>query len=185
MREDKFSIKRGSVECYKVRHSSGMYWADIVIDASGNAGRVQIASDYGSWEYYWGSCGCPFKQFLTQLGIDYVAGKFGEAKWLDLDATIKSYKGQVIEYRRDGSMSSSIARALFDEIKDLEEEYPNDESSFCVAMNNKEQLMKWFDYCPSPVHSISPQFRKFWEHVWPVFKTELLNEVSQELLASV
>ena len=81
--DTKFTTTRSTVECYKIRSDRGL-WADITIDANGKAGRVQIASDYGSWENYWGACGSEFKEFLCGLDIDYAAGKFGESKWFDL-----------------------------------------------------------------------------------------------------
>lgn len=85
--EGKFSINKNTVEQYKIRHSSGSCWADIVLDSGDGCGRIQIASDFGDWQYYWGSCGCSFKKFLTEIDMGYFAGKVGESDWFDIDAT--------------------------------------------------------------------------------------------------
>ena len=50
------TVTKSTVEVYKIR-SNEFAWADITIDASGNKGRISIASDYGSWQNYWGACG--------------------------------------------------------------------------------------------------------------------------------
>lgn len=92
-----YAVTKTHVECYKLRRpGTGDGWADITLDVNGNAGRIQIASDYGSWEHYWGSCGCPFKEFLINLSKDihYAAGKFGEGKWFDQEATMADMMGQ-------------------------------------------------------------------------------------------
>ena len=73
----KYSINKTQCEVYKLRHECGMYWADITVDSGEKSGRIQIASDYGSWQNYWSCCGCSFKEFLTKLDMQYTAGKFG------------------------------------------------------------------------------------------------------------
>src|SRR5665648_835244 len=99
MNEENFTIEKTTVECYKIRHKSGMYWADITIDSLGKQGRISISSDYGNYANFWGACGCEFKEFLTGLNLGYAAGKFGADRWFDLDATLKGYKRDLIEHR--------------------------------------------------------------------------------------
>ncbi len=72
----KYKITKSTCEVYKLRHECGMYWADITLDCGEKSGRIQIASDYGTWQNYWGCCGCSFKEFLTRLDVEYTAGKF-------------------------------------------------------------------------------------------------------------
>lgn len=173
-----YTITKSQVECYKLRHESGLYWADINVDANENKGRIQIASDFGSYQYYWGACGCSFKEFLIKIGIDYAAAKFGEDKWFDFDETIKSYKKTLIQYRREENITTEDAREIYDEIKELEEECPYRENDFVVIIQGKEKLMKFFEWTPSLCYEISPQFKNFWNMVWPVFIEKLNEEIS-------
>lgn len=176
---EEFSIAKSTVECYKIRHSSGMYWADITIDTAPGSrqGRIQIASDYGDYQYYWGACGNSFKEFLTKLGIDYAASKFGADRWIDIDATVKSFKIDVIRNYRDYTLTKQEARELFDEIKELEENccggYDND---FNHYISNSDKLIEFYDYHPSAVHDITPQFKKFWNTCWQVFLNQIKSE---------
>ena len=73
----KYTVTKSTCEVYKLRHECGMYWADITLDCASKSGRIQIASDYGSWQNFWSCCGCSFKEFLTRLDMQYTAGKFG------------------------------------------------------------------------------------------------------------
>ncbi len=103
-----YTFTKTIVECYKFRNPAGGY-ADITIDAIGTTGRISIASDWGDYQYYWSACGKPFKEFLSQLGIDYLAGKFGANKFFDLDTTIRLYKEQVREnFRKDDPQKEII-----------------------------------------------------------------------------
>lgn len=175
MEKVKYRISKSNVECYKIRCDS-FYWADINIDASGNTGRIQIASDFGDWQYYWGSCGCPFKEFLAGLNIDYVAGKFGANKWFDLDGTIKSLKETIKYFRPDKELKSE----LMGEIKNLENS--SGENEFVHIMHDCDRIMEMTNHCPDMVYGISPGFKRFWKEIWPVFIKEIQKEpVNQQL----
>lgn len=172
-----YTLTKSTVECYKLRDkTSGMYWADITIDAKETTGRIQIASDFGSWQNYWGACGCSFKEFLTKLDMEYFAGKVGESHWFDFDKTILQYKGYVLHERRNDLIESCEARKMFDEIKSLDE---GGRDGFTQIMyNDCPTLMRQFDYCPDTHTSVSPQFRKFWETAWKAFVIELKAELA-------
>lgn len=79
-------IKEDKVEIYRLRNVgiSKSNWADIMIDTQegSECGRIVIISDWGSWKYYWGACGCPFKVFLVELKDTphYAAQKLGGVK---------------------------------------------------------------------------------------------------------
>lgn len=155
-----------------------MYWADITIDADGNTGRIQIASDYGDWQHYWVACGCPFKQFLTELGIDYVASKFGESDWFDSDKTITMYRQYIKENRRDNSLTAEEARSLRDDVEYLVRSGASKLSDFLHVMHGEcHALMYQFNHQPDTIKTISPQFRMFWDNVWKFFITELKKEL--------
>lgn len=174
--EQNYTITKSNVECYKLRHQSGIYWADITIDSRETTGRIQIASDFGSWQNYWGACGKSFKEFLTTLDMHYFAGKVGATGWFDLNKTIVQYKEYVLSERRKEFIEADSARKMFDEIKSLFEittsEFYNHMSNECPI------LMEHFDYCPDTVTDVTPEFRKFWEMVWGVFVNVLKEEMS-------
>jgi len=171
MEQKSFNLTKTTVECYKIRQLGGLLWADIVVDASESAGRIQIASDYGSWEYYWGSFGEGFKKFLTGLDIHYTAGKFGEGRWFDQEATINGLKKSVKEY--DGSKSEK--GEMLDEIASLEDY--TDENTFTHMAHDRKNLHNLWDCGPDIKTGISPSFLNFWEKLWPVFIDELKKEV--------
>lgn len=172
----KYEITKSTVECYKLRHASGMYWADITVDAKDKTGRIQIASDYGDWQYYWGACGSSFKQFLTELNMEYVAGKFGEGRHFDIAATIKLNKRLVLEHRKDESISAIQARGMFTELNELGNYYDT-EKEFYNDWYNKEELPKFFEEFPDTVSGVSPRFVIFWDNCWAAFIEELKKEL--------
>lgn len=173
--KEKYTISKTTVECYKIRHPKSFYWADITVDHNGSKGRISIASDFGSYQNYWGACGCSFKEFLCKIGIHYAAEKFGADRWFDHDNTIRHFKEQILEYRRSASINAAGARKIFDEIKQLEG--TSGESEFCSTLQSLDNLMKFYDWCPALSYSITPQFHAFWKEVWPVFINELKGEL--------
>jgi hypothetical protein len=172
-----YTVTKTTVECYKIRVDNEFDWADITIDANGTKGRISISSDFGSYANYWNACGIPFKDFLAKIGIDYAAGKFGADRWFDYEATINHYKEQVLEYRRSESLTALEARKAFNEIKLLTD--CTSETEFCSTLSGScDALMKFYDYCPNLVRTITPQFKSLWTRIWPV----LLREFEKEKL---
>ena len=171
-----FKTTKSTVECYKIRGTKSGVWADITIDANEKAGRLQIASDYGSWQYYWGSCGLNFKDFLISLNIDYVANKFGEGNWFDLDKTISNLESNIKEFTQYDTIQD-LKNELLEELKNLEESSGKDE--FVHKMWNSPKIMDMADGTPNLETSISPQFQNFWKILWQVFKEELKAESLQ------
>jgi hypothetical protein len=180
---DIMKITKTTVECYKVRDLKEG-WANITIDDLGEKGRVQIASDFGDWQYYWNACGCPFKVFLTRLNLDYVADKFREDEHINIEKTIKGYKESVLQSRRFGDLKKKRARAVYDDIKQLQKDWwsPND---FKEAMHLKVHLLKYFDNMPEASYDVSPMFKRFWKEIWLPFMANLKNEIMANELAAV
>lgn len=173
-----FTVSKTNVECYKLRHESGLYWADITIDDEGESGRIQVASDFGDFQHYWRECGKPFKEFLIKIGIDYAASKFRQDDWFDYDGTINRYKSSIIVARMQEHLDYKEARKMYDEIKEIENECSHFEDQFIAAICEKKTLMSYFDHCPELSRDISPQFKRFWKMVWPVFIEELKKELT-------
>jgi len=171
--DSNYTVEKGTVEIYRIRtKSSG--WADITIDANGSKGRISIASDYGRWSNYWGACGDSFKTFLAKVNMEYVADKFDEDRWFDHEATLLSYKREIIELRRDYTLSAKTSRDLWDELKTLD--YCTREEEFCMELARCNELMMFFNHCPEIVRDVSPIFKMFWKEIWPILLGEFKNE---------
>lgn len=166
-------ITKSTVEVYKIRNAKNSAWADITIDGHEKSGRLSISSDYGDWAYYWSHCGSSFKDFLCNLDIGYVSGKFGTDRYFNFDATIKSWKRQVIDERRAEYLKPSEARELFDEIKEIEEESPGKEGLMHMVWNSTH-LSSFSD--PHIETRIKPTFKIFWNEIWIPFTEELKKE---------
>jgi hypothetical protein len=172
---NEYTITKSTVECYKIRHPSGMYWADITIDTvpGSRQGRIQIASDYGSYQCFWGACGPTFKDFLAHINIDYAASNFGATGWFDLNETIKGIRHLALEQK--AFIEKDEYKLIQSEIKDLSD-YVH-EHEFINEYWNKKNLIKLYDGSyPDIVKGITPQFKKFWDTCWKV----LLNEFEKE-----
>ncbi len=166
MKISEFTIEKSTVDCYKLRSTSGM-WADITIDDNGTKGRIQIASDYGSWQNYWGACGVDFKSFLCGLDKHYVAGKFGANRWFDAEKTITEYRTVIKENIKDGYISKQKGISVLSELQSLEESSCQEE--FYRNLEDCSGIMKLYDHCPSLIYGIDPRFNNFWDNIWPIF----------------
>jgi hypothetical protein len=170
MEKETYTIEKTLVECYKLRSTTGSYWADITIDSIGTKGRIQIASDFGSYQNYWGACGCSFKEFLQRLNIEYAADKFGEDKWFDLDATIKLLRERILdEFHHEDDKDEVLS-----ELKELES--CSNKEEFCDQIRNCKNIWQMEDGMPSLCYAITPQFKRFWDEIWPVFIDHLKKE---------
>lgn len=171
-------ITKSTVECYKIRELKEG-WANITIDDLGTSGRVQIASDFGDWQYYWSSCGCPFKEFLTRLNMDYVADKFREDEHVSIKKTINAYKSAVLECRRFDGMSKARARDIWRDITALAESWWTPES-FSVEIRDKEHLLEFYNWTPETCTDVSPLFKRFWNEIWVGFIDHLKAEIIEK-----
>lgn len=181
MEKKEFKITKSTTELYKIRHESGMYWADIIVDDQDKRGRIQIASDYGSWQNYWGDCGCSFKEFLTKIDIGYFAGKVGEQDWFDQEATHSKIKQDIIESRKDDNISAVDARELWDSVNDMFLDVANKEG-YCHYAYDNNLLWKFYqEPCAFPcITGSSPQFRQFWKEPWQAFIKRLKEELTDK-----
>lgn len=178
MDNQNYQVIKSSIDVYKFRHPSGMYWADIAIDAAGETGRISIASDFGDWSNYWGSCGMPFKDFLCMIDKWYAANKFGANTWFDQEKTIAGLKEEVDRQLSNEEITPDMAEEIRDELEVLSDF--NSKDAFAVQCFNTEHLHQLWDCGPDLITDIEPSFNHFWDKVWPVmiqtFKEE--KEVS-------
>lgn len=168
-----FTITKSTVQLYKLRTHRGGYWADITIDEYEKAGRISIASDFGHWQHYWGSCGESFKQFLCGLDIHYTAGKFGADRWFDHDATMAGLKKAVADHHFEDERDM-----MLEELEGLEN--CEEVNTFVTLAYQADTLHNLWDTGPDIRYDINPSFRRFWTGIWPTF----INELKSELQAS-
>lgn len=176
MKPTELTITKQNVVCYKLRHPSGMYWADITLDINQDkkGGRISIASDYGDWQRYWGATN-NFKEFLSKIHIDYAAGKFGCDKHFDTEHQVNIYRIQVLQARRSGQLTSGDARLIYDELKELEHT-GNNETEFYGNASELENLFNFLGHYIELSYDIEPGFKRFWSEVWPAFLSYLKQE---------
>lgn len=165
--EQSYTVTKTTVECYKLRHSSGMYWADITIDETGpNAGRIAIASDFGSWNTSWNAMGGTLKEFLPKCDIGYLCKNFASRTHFNADATIEGLKKTLIEHVRQGHTDIKGARPVFDQIVECEGYYHKAEFEHFIY--NQRELMGYFE-TPELIMEYDPGLVRFFDMVWPEF----------------
>ncbi len=180
-----YAITQTAVESYKFKHPSGMYWADITVDENPKGGRIQIASDFGNWAYYWNSA--PFKDFLCGLGISLplrgkdAADKFGCDQHFDFVETIAFIRKAIREHGSEYEHKAKLAK----EANTLENEGYHYEE-FCRTFDLECPLLReMFEFCAPVQYCIAPGFRKFWQMVWPLFVAELKKEKVEETIKHI
>jgi hypothetical protein len=171
-------ITKSKIVQYKIRFSNNTHWANIALDIAENkkSGRISISSDFGSWSNYWTGSGNCFLDFLCQMKNDmyYFAGKINEDRYIDINETLSSWKGIILQNRRTERIDANRAKKLIDEIKVLESEATY--STFQLLINKSYELMNFFDGIPETHTTVSPNFKKFWEIIYVPFCDFLQQE---------
>jgi hypothetical protein len=176
-----------NIEVYKFREVSNSHlWANIYIDVADNdkdgAGAILIRSDYGSWDFFWGSCGSPFKKFLTEIGKDYLTGKlcgadkeFRQHEW-QIDA-----RRIVDEYFADYDPEDEGRASAIEELDDIDKNcnFHSSEGMYAYLNGESPTLTDVFsDSGEYPNGNFVPrQLEMFVEQIWPVFVEELKKEI--------
>jgi len=115
-----YTFKKSTCERYDIRFK--YEWAIFTIDENG--GLFNCHSSFGDYSYSWPSHGRKtFKHFLIEItrDYDYLLNKVSDKSYFDFDKTITEWKGKVIEWRKELSISKDQAREAFDAINDLED----------------------------------------------------------------
>lgn len=136
------TITKTTSEVYQLRVFRDSVWADITIHVDGpQSGRIQIASDYGDWQRYWGSCGVSFKEFLTKLNLGYVSRKFNVDRYFDADKNMDMWKRRILSLRRDLDITADKARELWEELISVE---CDSKEEFCAHITGCEGIYDLF-----------------------------------------
>lgn len=184
--QNKTTIKKTTTETYTLRGERCL-WAKINLDISGNTVNVMISSDYGSFNYYWCSCGENPKKFLTTISMDYAMGKlmggYQNMNEPDWESRIKEIKNMVLEYRKERSLNKDKAREIYDYIKnDLNlkmYEFSCDENMYFKELTENRIFDDLFyDFDAIPTHTkLKHIVNEFWEDIWIPFTNFLKEEI--------
>lgn len=181
-------IKRTSAEVYEVwAHGE---FACIAIQSQNfakgkNAGRIMIHSTYGAWGFYWGSVAPLFKEFLCELDMRYTAVKFGAKDVFDEEATLKAMILDLETELQDGSTYFPYSVEFTDAIAAIKDRMENPEGSFETWFyNSSEESAVLYDHFGAGMdlpmrHNPCPQFKGFWDKLWPLFVQKLKSELSE------
>jgi hypothetical protein len=176
---DAMKVSRYQAECYHV--SNGYDGASIFLrywprDDGGSSGYIAVVGSFGSFGHYFGNCGSDFRSFLCGCDKYYLAGKFfgADARVFDCDKTVEALKGQIIGWRRDGSIDREEAREMFDAVK--EASHTNSEEGFFTEL---QQMPKFYDFevYGLAARMMNPQAAGFFSDLWPGFVAELRSEL--------
>ena len=174
-----FEVVKTQVELYRIKHETSS-WTNITLDYADQHGRITISSGYGTWSYYWGACSYSFKEFLVSLDMCYVANKFGEGDWFDLEATKNRMKKDVLESLENGDITEIESKELVEEMDQLFSDCDNEISYQSFVFNNSAFWKFYQEPSCFPLEKIiSPYFRQFWNEPWTAFINELRKEISK------
>ena len=117
------SVKKSTCEKYFLRFNDPMcLWAEITIDEQGT---FNAQSDNGNFQNIWRSHGRKsFKHFILELASDphYFLKKVADKSYFDADATQKSWKEKILDWRQNDYLGKERTRKLWDDITELFEE---------------------------------------------------------------
>lgn len=174
--------KSSDLELYQIRGKNFEGWADIVLIIRDKTVSVMIASDYGSFSYYWGACGFDPKQFLISLNWDYAMKNLSDYKNYisDPEANDRKVKRLIIEARRNGSLNNLTARDAWEELTELDscrnyDLYINE----LVSSEYFEEVFGEYEHLPDE-KTRCPCCVEFWEKCWIPFTNQLKQELSLE-----
>jgi hypothetical protein len=177
-------IKKTSAEVYEI-HNNGEF-ACIAIQChnfskSKNAGRIMIHSTFGAWGYCWGSTGPLFKEFLCDLDYAYTSVKFGAKDVFNEEATLKAMMDDLKEGLDNGDLNLTEHH---DAINAIKARIKNADRSFETWFYDNSDETILYDHFGAgmdlPIReNPEPQFKGFWDKLWPLFVQKLKEELSE------
>ncbi|MGE7940650.1 hypothetical protein ACQKNB_01045 [Lysinibacillus xylanilyticus] len=103
--------------------TNGHDFCELIVDESRNGFTARLYEE--TYSFSWGSPGKDFIGFLINVfknDYGYLYGKISDRSkenWCDTEKTSNKMKECLIEMRRDGDVSESEAREVFDRIEDM------------------------------------------------------------------
>lgn len=183
-------INKKTTQIYQLRKfKESNIWADICLDenSDGSGGALMIRSDYGSWDYYWGSCGRPLKEFICGIGIDYLMNKLGSRNEFDYDRWESEAKERIKYALQEKDIDNKKCDELMQELEDLSREgFRNEDALYVYLRESDKKLFSFFcDNESFPNGKDYPSGLKlFIENIWKPFIQELKKEIQLTETAS-
>lgn len=172
---------KSTCEKYTFSFNKGWDWAIFTIDEHG---LFQCHSSYGDYNHYWGSHGGNFKKFLCTINSGYLLDKVAKEDTFDFEDYIKDTKKEILEMRREESLTSEQARELWDYFNSDMDNFEYTSSLDLVAYEvvgnktlNKIYRGSVYDSRFMPRKTYSNQALLFAREVYPLFVEELRKEL--------
>lgn len=147
-------------------------------------GELLIHSSFGSFCHTWTNCAVPFKEFLARIGFHSFASKClgADAVEFDGNASVASFKEQLLDLRAAGVLSKERARELWDY---LDEDMAHNEFVFHKVLDEICDEADGFDEPTSHiVKKPNRQALQFWKQLWPLLKSMLEQELTTNVIAA-
>ena len=177
---NKTKVIKSQAELYQVR-AGGCTWGDIVLVCGKESVSVMATSDYGSFDYFWSHCGGEPKAFLCGLDFQYTMKKLTNGKLYvpDPDGYEVEIKENIIEARKDESLTKEQARTAWDDMLSHKEAYPEGDLFYqgLVEHNLFEQVFGDYENLPSSEVECCRAV-DFWKDIWAPFIAELKEEIA-------
>lgn len=174
-------ITKIKTETYSL--SGNSTWGKINLDIKDETVNVMITSDFGDYNYYWGSCGSNPKEFLASIDKQYTLKKLCQNSKENLFIPDyiqrkKQMKLDLINARKEYEINKNDAKEIWDNINFLPNYFHSEDEYIHELMNNNilDDFYEFYDEVPSD-SKINPIVDQFWEKIWVPFTNELKNEM--------
>lgn len=170
------SVVKLNADTYQLKWEN-YNWATIVLVDHGDnkRGNLMIQSDWGDYHAGWGSMGCSLREFLLNMGNDYITKNLGGAPdWVDEKATEKA----MIKYFKDKHLPKDTLEYNKLDIDEFFSSLDEHGTRYFWAQFWHSDLAKHFEdgYDVPCVVDYPPQLRRFMEICWPEFINILKGE---------
>ena len=169
---DEFKVHVGVATTYNFQFKEPFGWAIFTVNDL--TGEFQVQSDWGQWQFRWNvthlgeaatNSGKPLTHFLAvRPDPAYVLDKFSYNKpktftqEFSLDETTASMKANIIEQRRETTLSRDEARELWGQVERWEKHHPGDsEAAIVMSLNDMRE-------CQPDLYEFLGGDFDIWEH---------------------
>jgi len=176
-------ITKKNIQVYQLRKfKESNIWADIYLDENkdGSGGALAIRSDYGSWDYCWGSCGRPLKEFICGIDAGYLMGKLSSRNEFDYDRWKVAAQEQIKYALQEKNIDDEKHDGLMQELEGLGREgFQSEDSLYVYLRETNSELFSFFGSSENfPNGKDYPTGLKlFIENIWKPFIQELKKEI--------
>lgn len=149
-------------------------------------GHLMVDGSLGTFAHAWPSWGRAKGEslagFLSKVGFDYFMTKAARQPWTEVDvpASIMSMRRTTLKERRAAWIERAAAREIWDDLAELDEQMM--EGELLHALTSSGVLYDTFvaDGGPPFVRRTVGTARRFWDEVWPTFRTQVLVPLAEE-----